>query len=69
MANSIPTERELEILRLIRDGLSTKEIAHRLNIALKTAACHRSRLMIKSGARNAIHLLEWAIKNGFVSPG
>ena len=41
------TARELEVLRYIAEGHSTKEIGARLGITFKTAACHRHRLMQK----------------------
>jgi DNA-binding NarL/FixJ family response regulator len=60
------TQRELEVLALICDGLSTKEIATKLAITFKTAACHRGHVMGKVGVHNAVELLRWAIKNGYV---
>src|ERR1044072_6754133 len=41
------TNREIEVLKLIATGMSTKDIAGALGIAFKTAACHRSRIMAK----------------------
>lgn len=61
-----PTPRELEVLGLICEGDSLKDIADSLHISIKTAACHRSRLLGKSGAKNSIQLLRWALNNGFV---
>jgi DNA-binding CsgD family transcriptional regulator len=61
-----PTARELEILRLVCDGHSTKEIAARLHLSFGTVACHRTRLMEKSGAKNSILLFRWALQNGYV---
>jgi len=61
------TPRELQVLGLICEGLSTKEIAVRLSIQFKTAACHRGRLLEKSGTQKAILLYRWALLNGYVS--
>lgn len=51
------TERETEILRLVVDGLSSKEIGQRLNISPKTASVHRTNIMSKLGVRNAADLV------------
>ena len=54
------------MLGLICEGDSLKDIADALHISIKTAACHRSRLLGKSGAKNSIQLLRWALNNGYV---
>ncbi len=51
------TEREAQILRLVVDGLSSKEIGQRLNISPKTASVHRTNIMSKLGVRNAADLV------------
>jgi DNA-binding CsgD family transcriptional regulator len=51
------TQREDEVLQLIVSGRSTKQIAVDLGISFKTAACHRYRVMRKSGASNAADLV------------
>ena len=61
-----PTPRELEVLGLICEGYSLKDIADALHISIKTVACHRSRLLGKSGAKNSIQLFRWAHNNGYV---
>jgi DNA-binding CsgD family transcriptional regulator len=60
------TPRELGVLELICQADSTKEIAWKLGISFKTAACHRSRILGKAGVRNTVALFRWAIKNGYV---
>jgi DNA-binding CsgD family transcriptional regulator len=62
-----PTPRELEVLRLICEGHSTKQVAGLLGISVKTAACHRMRLMEKAGVHDPINLLRWAIQRGYVT--
>ena len=62
-----PTGRELEVLHFICAGNTTKEIAARLTISAKTAACHRFRLMQKAGARNSVELFRWAFHHDLVS--
>ena len=63
----VPTLRELVILGLICEGHSTKQIAHRLGISFKTVACHRAKLMQKSGTANVVQLFRWAIEEGYVA--
>jgi two-component system secretion response regulator SsrB len=62
-----PTPRELEVLALICDGRSTREIAAELGLSEKTVACHRGRLLEKAAAHDAVHLFRWALEQGYVS--
>lgn len=62
------TRREMEVLKLVAEGHSTKEIAARLGIAFKTAACHRTRIMAKLNAPNAAGLVRCAIRLGLLAP-
>jgi DNA-binding NarL/FixJ family response regulator len=62
------SRREIEVLGLIADGFSTKEIAFELNIAFKTAVSHRTRLMSKLGIHDTASLVRMAISAGLVSP-
>jgi DNA-binding NarL/FixJ family response regulator len=55
------------VLQLICDGHSTKQIAARLGISFKTAACHRTRLMDKAGVHETVSLFRWAVRSGYVS--
>jgi DNA-binding CsgD family transcriptional regulator len=64
---SRPTPREFDVLQLICEGRTSKQVAARLGISLKTAVTHRARLLEKAGAQNAVQLLRWALKNGLVS--
>ena len=63
---SSPTPREIEVLKLIAAGLSTKQIAVSLGISFKTASCHRSRLMDKLGIHEIAGLTRYAIRNGYI---
>ena len=60
------TARELEVLRHIAEGHSTKEIGARLGITFKTAACHRHRLMQKLDVHGTGSLVRIAISSGLV---
>jgi len=62
------THRESQVLALIAEGSSTKEIGHRLGISPKTADCHRSRLMMKLDLHNVAHLVRYAIRQGMIQP-
>jgi DNA-binding CsgD family transcriptional regulator len=63
------TSREVEVLKLIATGLSTKEIARSLSIAFKTAACHRARVMAKLDIHDVANLTRYAIRCGYVGLG
>ena len=62
------TTRELQVLRLMAKGLTTKQIAENLGITFKTAACHRGRVLSKLGASNAVQATRIAIRIGLVCP-
>ena len=55
------TARELEVLLLVGTGATSREIAERLGISLRTAEVHRSNLMSKLEAANAATLARWAV--------
>jgi DNA-binding NarL/FixJ family response regulator len=61
------TNRQREVLQLIAEGLSTKEIAEELGISVKTAQTHRAKLMGRVGIRKASSLVRYAIREGIVS--
>jgi DNA-binding NarL/FixJ family response regulator len=54
------TERELEILRLVADGLSVKQVASRLALSPRTVESHLGKLYRKLGARNRVQALSRA---------
>jgi DNA-binding NarL/FixJ family response regulator len=58
--------REREVLRLIAEGLSAKEIASRLGISAKTVEAHRTSLMRKLGVRKATELVRYAVRHGLI---
>jgi DNA-binding NarL/FixJ family response regulator len=60
--------REREVLRLIAQGMSAKEIAGVLGISTKTVEAHRTSLMRKLGARKATELVRYALRKGLVEP-
>jgi DNA-binding NarL/FixJ family response regulator len=60
------TPREMDVLKCIAKGNSTKEAAILLGISSKTAACHRYRLMDKLGIHDTANLVRYAIRQGLV---
>jgi len=60
------SEREREVMKLIAQGLRTREIAIRLSVSYKTVEKHRSNLMRKLGLRSATAVAAYAIANGYV---
>lgn len=62
----ILTEREKEVLELICKGYSNPEIAKKLFLSERTIDGHRANLLDKTGAKNAPHLVMYAIKHGLI---
>jgi DNA-binding NarL/FixJ family response regulator len=62
------TKREIEVLHLMADGLTTKVIASRLGVTFKTAACHRGRILQKLSVDSTVSAVRWAIRVGIVEP-
>jgi DNA-binding NarL/FixJ family response regulator len=60
------TEREVEVLRLIVEGLSNKEIAYRLQVAERTVQFHVSNVLHKLGAASRVEAAVWAKDHGVV---
>jgi DNA-binding NarL/FixJ family response regulator len=60
------TEREIEIIKLICNELSSQEIAEKLFIAPKTVETHRHNILKKLGLKNTVGLTKYALKNGLV---
>jgi len=69
--NCQPTElttRELEVVKLIVDGISTPEIADKLNLSPHTVYTHRKNLMKKLKINSTSELVRYAITTGIVDP-
>lgn len=60
------SDRELEILQLISDGLTNVEIAEKLFLSKRTVEGHRQNLIDKAGVKNSASLIKLAVKNGIV---
>lgn len=60
------TPRQIEILKLIANGRSTKEIAQQLHISIKTVEAHRANIMERLDIRDVAGLVRYALKTGLV---
>jgi DNA-binding NarL/FixJ family response regulator len=62
------TPRELDVVKLIAEGLTGEEIADALVISRKTVDRHRANILEKLGMRNRVELTRYAIRRGLVEP-
>jgi DNA-binding NarL/FixJ family response regulator len=62
------TRRELQVLQLVAEGKTTKEIATSLSVSVKTADSHRSNIMHKLNMHSVADLVRYAIRRGLVQP-
>ena len=62
------TPRELEVIKLIAEGLTSEEVGETLMIAKNTVDRHRDNILEKLGMRNRVDLTRYAIKRGLVEP-
>jgi DNA-binding NarL/FixJ family response regulator len=60
------TNREIEVLKLVAEGLTSKEIAEILAISIRTVEHHRANLLKKLNLKNTADLIKHAIQNGFI---
>jgi DNA-binding NarL/FixJ family response regulator len=67
-ARSRLTQREREIVQLLAEGKSNKEIASTLGISVKTAETHRANIMNKLGLHSVTELVRYAVRNKIVEP-
>jgi DNA-binding NarL/FixJ family response regulator len=63
-SEAVLTPREKDVLYLIAEGYSTKEISEKLFISINTIETHRKNMLFKTGLRNVAHLIKWAFENG-----
>jgi len=61
------TPREKEVLQLVVKGLTSKKMAENLNLSQRTIDHHRSNLLRKFNRKNSVDLVNYAVRNGFVS--
>jgi DNA-binding NarL/FixJ family response regulator len=60
------TSREREVIQLLAEGKTSKEVAVALNLSVKTAETHRTNLMRKLGLHSVADLTRYAVRNGIV---
>ena len=68
LPGGILTAREEEVVKLIAEGLTSREIARRLVIAPKTVERHRANVLAKLGMRDRTELTRYAIRAGLIEP-
>jgi DNA-binding NarL/FixJ family response regulator len=68
MPRAVLTEREDEVVKLIAEGHSSKEIAEQLVISVKTVERHRANILAKLGMRDRTELTRYAIRAGLIEP-
>ncbi|MFD9112283.1 response regulator [Streptomyces bottropensis] len=66
--DQVVTPREKEVLKLVAEGHSSKEIAEMLFISIKTVHRHRANLLHKLGLRDRLELTRYAIRAGLIEP-
>lgn len=62
------TPRESEVLQLVAEGRTTKEVANLLNLTVKTAESYRARIMEKLDIHETAGLVRYAIRRGMIQP-
>ncbi len=68
LPRAVLTEREDQVVKLIAEGYSSKEIANRLVISVKTVERHRANVLAKLGMRDRTELTRYAIRAGLIEP-
>lgn len=62
------SDRELEILQLVAQGLTTKQIAEKVHLSFHTVMTHRKNMMAKLGINNTAGLIIYAVRENLISP-
>lgn len=62
------TDRELEVLKLVAEGFTNRQIALELSISIKTVQTHRANLMDKLNLHDRTELVRYAIRRGLIQP-
>lgn len=65
-SHHVLTGREREVIQLLAEGKTSKEVAVTLNLSVKTAETHRTNLMRKLGLHSVADLTRYAVRNGIV---
>jgi DNA-binding NarL/FixJ family response regulator len=62
------TPRELDVVRLVAEGLNNREVADRLSISIRTVETHRAAAMQKIGVRTTAELVRYAVRHHLIEP-
>jgi DNA-binding NarL/FixJ family response regulator len=65
-AMQLLSTREIEVVRLVAEGFSSKEIANRLDLSVRTVEKHRANIMDKVGVHEVASLVRWCVQSGIV---
>jgi DNA-binding CsgD family transcriptional regulator len=68
LINKRLTSREREIVQLLAEGKSSKEVASSLGISIKTAETHRANIMRKLDLHSVSELVRYAVRNQIIEP-
>jgi DNA-binding NarL/FixJ family response regulator len=68
LARDRVTSREREIIQLLAEGNSNKDIARRLTLSVKTVETHRAAVMRKLELKSLADIIRWAIRNNVIQP-
>jgi two-component system, NarL family, response regulator NreC len=60
------TDREMDVLQLVAEGLTNTEMAHRLFTSVRTIETRRKKLLDKTGTKNTATLIKFALQNGLI---
>lgn len=64
VGSDVLSERECDVVRLVVQGLASKEVAERLALSTRTVEKHRARIQAKLGVRDTATLVRWSLRNG-----
>jgi DNA-binding NarL/FixJ family response regulator len=67
-AGTRTTPRELEVIRLLAEGKTNKEIAAQLGITVRTVETHRAKIMLKLGLHSVADIIHYALRHGIAKP-
>jgi DNA-binding NarL/FixJ family response regulator len=62
------TEREREVIALMCEGLTAKQIGEQMHLSFKTIETHKANIYRKADVHNAIQMVIWAVREGLVVP-
>jgi DNA-binding CsgD family transcriptional regulator len=65
-AVKVLSAREIEVARLVAEGFSSKELAARLGLSVRTVEKHRANIMEKVGVHEVASLVRWCVQTGLV---